>query len=63
MRLLGGLHYLVLAGRASWDDVPGAEIVLTTHVASEAAVQDAITTLRQMPVNKTVGSLLRVHEH
>lgn len=22
LRLLGGLHYLVLAGRASWDDVP-----------------------------------------
>ena len=44
------------------DDVPGAEIVLTTHVASEAAVQDAIATLRHMPVVKTVGSLLRVHE-
>jgi homoserine dehydrogenase len=44
------------------EDVPGAEIVLTTHVASEAAVQDAIGTLRQMPVVKTVGSLLRVHE-
>ncbi len=24
LRLLGGLHYLVLAGRASWDDVGGA---------------------------------------
>jgi homoserine dehydrogenase len=44
------------------DDVPGAEIVLTTHVASEAAVQDAIATLGHMPVVKTVGSLLRVHE-
>ena len=44
------------------DDVPGAEIVLTTHIASEAAVQDAIATLRHMPVVKTVGSLLRVHE-
>jgi homoserine dehydrogenase len=44
------------------DDVPGAEIVLTTHAASEAAVQDAIATLRQMPVVKMVGSLLRVHE-
>jgi homoserine dehydrogenase len=44
------------------DDVPGAEIVLTTHVANEAAVQDAIATLRQMPVVKTVGSLLRVYE-
>jgi len=44
------------------DDVPGAEIVLTTHVASEQAVQDALATLRHMPVIKTVGSLLRVHE-
>ena len=44
------------------DDIPGAEIVLTTHTASEAAVQDAIATLRHMPVVKTVGSLLRVHE-
>ncbi len=44
------------------DDVPGAEIVLTTHVASEEAVQSAIQTLRQMPVVKTVGGLLRVHE-
>jgi homoserine dehydrogenase len=44
------------------DDVPGAEIVLTTHIANEAAVQDAIATLRQMPVVKTVGSLLRVYE-
>jgi hypothetical protein len=24
LRLLGGLHYLVLAGRASWDDLPSA---------------------------------------
>jgi homoserine dehydrogenase len=44
------------------DDVPGAEIVLTTHVARESAVQDAITTLRQMSVVKTIGTLLRVHE-
>ena len=44
------------------DDVPGAEIVLTTHIASEAAVQDALTILAGMPVIKTVGSLLRVHE-
>ncbi|HEY3063928.1 MAG TPA: homoserine dehydrogenase [Chloroflexota bacterium] len=44
------------------DDVPGAEIVLTTHVANEQAVQDALATLRHMPVIKTVGSLLRVHE-
>ncbi len=44
------------------DDIPGAEIVLTTHVASEAAVQDAVGTLRQMPVVKSVGALLRVHD-
>jgi homoserine dehydrogenase len=44
------------------DDVPGAEIVLTTHLASEAAVQDALATLRHMPVVKTVGTLLRVHD-
>jgi homoserine dehydrogenase len=44
------------------DDVPGAEIVLTTHVASEAAVQDAIATLRQMPVIKLLGPLYRVHD-
>jgi homoserine dehydrogenase len=44
------------------DDSPGAEIVLTTHEARESAVQDALQVLRQMPVVKTVGSLLRVHE-
>ncbi len=44
------------------DDVPGAEIVLTTHTASEAAIQEAIKVLTEMPVVKTVGSLLRVHE-
>ena len=44
------------------EDVPGAEIVLTTHQASEAAVQDAVKTLRDMPVVKTVGTLLRVYE-
>ena len=44
------------------DDVPGAEIVLTTHQASEAALQDAISTLRHMPVVKTIGNLLRVHD-
>jgi homoserine dehydrogenase len=44
------------------DDVPGAEIVLTTHTANEAAVQEAIAILSQMPVVKSVGSLLRVHE-
>ena len=44
------------------DDVPGAEIVLTTHEASEAAVQEAIAILRHMPVVKSVGSVLRVYE-
>jgi homoserine dehydrogenase len=44
------------------DDVPGAEIVLTTHVASEAAVQDAIATLQRMPVIKQLGPLYRVHD-
>ncbi len=44
------------------DDVPGAEIVLTTHLASEAAVQEAIAILAQMPVVNTLGSLLRVYE-
>jgi homoserine dehydrogenase len=44
------------------DDVPGAEIVLTTHQASEAAVQDAIAVLGQMNVVRNVGSLLRVHD-
>jgi homoserine dehydrogenase len=37
-------------------------IVLTTHTASEQAIQDALGTLRQMPAIKTVGSLLRVHD-
>jgi homoserine dehydrogenase len=44
------------------DDVPGAEIVLTTHTASEAAIQDAMVTLARMPVISSVGSLLRVYE-
>jgi homoserine dehydrogenase len=44
------------------DDIPGAEIVLTTHEASEAAVQEAIAILSHMPVVRSVGSLLRVHE-
>jgi len=39
----------------------GAEIVLTTHIANEAAVQDAIVTLRRMPVIKLLGPLDRVH--
>ncbi|HEY2596093.1 MAG TPA: homoserine dehydrogenase, partial [Chloroflexota bacterium] len=44
------------------EDVPGAEIVLTTHLASEAAVQEAMGILAQMPVVNTLGSLLRVYE-
>ena len=44
------------------DDVPGAEIVLTTHTASEAAIQEALGVLSGMPVVRSVGSLLRVHE-
>jgi homoserine dehydrogenase len=44
------------------DDVPGAEIVLTTHTANEAAVQEAITILAQMPVVRTIGALYRVFE-
>lgn len=42
------------------DDVPGAEIVLSTHLASEAAVRDALAILRRLPVVKRVGSLLRM---
>jgi homoserine dehydrogenase len=44
------------------DDVPGAEIVLTTHAANEAAVQEAMAVLSRMPVVKTIGALYRVFE-
>jgi homoserine dehydrogenase len=44
------------------DDIPGAEIVLTTHAANEAAVQEAMTILSHMPVVKTMGALYRVFE-
>jgi homoserine dehydrogenase len=44
------------------EDVPGAEIVLTTHMASEAAVQEAMAILAHLPVVNTIGSLLRVYE-
>ena len=44
------------------EDQPGAEIVITTHLASEAAMQDAITTLRRLPVVKSLGALLRVQD-
>ncbi len=42
LRLLGGLHYLVLAGRASWDDVVGAlerEAEFLARFAREQRVQ------------------------
>jgi len=42
LRLLGGLHWLVLAGRASWDDVPGAlarEREFLRRFVAEQAVQ------------------------
>ena len=44
------------------EDVPGAEIVLTTHMASEAAIQEAIAIVARLPVVNTVGSVLRVYE-
>ncbi|MBV9602001.1 MAG: homoserine dehydrogenase, partial [Chloroflexi bacterium] len=44
------------------EDVPGAEIVLTTHMASEAAVQEAIAILAQVSVVNSLGTLLRVYE-
>jgi homoserine dehydrogenase len=44
------------------DAGPAAEIVLTTHLANEAAVQDALATLGRMNVIKTIGALYRVHE-
>jgi homoserine dehydrogenase len=44
------------------DDVPGAEIVLTTHVANEAAVQEALGILAHMPVVRTIGAVYRVFE-
>jgi homoserine dehydrogenase len=42
------------------DDVPGAEIVLTTHMASEASLQDALATLKHLPVVQSIGSVLRM---
>jgi len=44
------------------DGSPGAEIVLTTHQAREAAVQDALAVIRQLPVVESVGAILRVHD-
>ncbi len=44
------------------EDVPGAEIVLTTHMASEAAVREALATLQHMPIVKSIGNLLRVQD-
>jgi hypothetical protein len=42
LRLLGGLHYLVLTGRASWDDVRGAlagEAEFLRHFTAEQGIQ------------------------
>jgi homoserine dehydrogenase len=44
------------------DNLPGAEIVLTTHLANEAAMQDALAALRRLPVVKNIGNILRVHD-
>jgi homoserine dehydrogenase len=44
------------------DDVPGAEIVLTTHTANEAAVQEAMRILSHMPVVRSIGAPYRVFE-
>jgi homoserine dehydrogenase len=43
-------------------DEPGAEIVLTTHLAHEAAMQDALARIRELPVVKSIGALLRIHD-
>jgi homoserine dehydrogenase len=43
------------------DDVPGAEIVMTTHRASEAGLQDALGTLRRLPVVSAIDSVIRIH--
>src|SRR5207302_3530424 len=43
LRLLAGLHYLVLTGRASWDDVPGALEREADFLRRYAAEQDIQT--------------------
>lgn len=43
LRLLGGLHYLVLAGDASWDDVPRALEEHAAFLSKWAAEQDVQT--------------------
>jgi len=43
LRLLGGLHYLVLAGDASWDDVPGALEQHAGFLSKWTAEQDVQT--------------------
>jgi hypothetical protein len=43
LRLLGGLHYLVLAGDASWDDVDGALTEHADFLARWTAEQDVQT--------------------
>ena len=42
------------------DDAKYAEIVLTTHLAREAAVQEAVRRIAELPVVQSIGSLLRV---
>jgi homoserine dehydrogenase len=44
------------------DDGPGAEIVLTTHLAHEAAMQDALAKMRGLPVVKAIGAVLRIYD-
>jgi hypothetical protein len=43
LRLLGGLHYLVLRGEASWDDLDAALDTHTAFLASWSAEQDVQT--------------------
>jgi hypothetical protein len=43
LRLLGGLHYLVLAGQASWDDVDGALVQHAAFLARWTTEQDVQT--------------------
>lgn len=42
------------------EDTPVAEIVVTTHRASESAMQSTLAVLREMSVIRSLGSLIRV---
>jgi homoserine dehydrogenase len=44
------------------DEAPGAEIVLTTHLAHEAALQDALARIRELSVVKDIGAVLRIYD-